>query len=51
MHEGMNIELLCLEKRGPVPYSAEISLEFQMPIFKRKVVLRGPRFHEVPRAK
>lgn len=51
MHEEMNTELLCLEERGLVPYSAEISLEIQMPVFKRRVVLGGPPFHKVPRAK
>ena len=51
MHEGRNIELLCLEERGPVPYSAESSLEFQMPFFKRRVVLKGVAFYKVPRAK
>lgn len=51
MHGGMNVELLCLEERGPVPYSAEISLEFQMPVFKRRVVLMGPAFSKVLRTK
>lgn len=47
----MNIELPWLEEKGPVPYSAEISLEFQMPVFKSRVVLREPTFYKAPRAK
>lgn len=45
----MNIELLCLEERGQVLYSAETSLEFQMPVLERG--LSGSVFHKVPRAK
>lgn len=45
----MNIALPCLEEKGPIPYSVEISLEFQMPLFKSRVVLREPTFHKVPR--